>query len=138
MDAIRAAYWPLLEGNPHQEPIVDLASVVPLIHLDEFASRVDWANADAFALKKGDISSLPDPARTAILSAAELPDVVAFAHARDLEPVVAVVAMMARSFRASSRQADFLAKRIFWSSDSDTIRVLMARLGLSDIGGRSS
>jgi len=102
----------------------------PIAPLGKFTREIDWKHCGA-GMRVGDLGGLPnEQLRAAIRSAAQLPDIVAYAKNKEIDPVVAVVGMMAWSARAWSREAELLSTTMIRDRASDNVKALMMQLGL--------
>jgi hypothetical protein len=90
--------------------------------------RIDWDD-DPDALRRGDLASLPQDATAAIERAAQLPAIVALAHALQLDAVVVVIALMAKAAGTASRSAQRIA-RLLLAADQAAVTAAMAEAGL--------
>jgi hypothetical protein len=106
--------------QPLSPPTVDLGDLVGLI---------DW-DADPEALRRGDLSDLPMSLVMAIQAAARLPEIAAFARTLGIDPVVAVVALLARAAGRSSRSAQRLARAILGRAQAGDLETAMHEVGL--------
>jgi hypothetical protein len=102
----------------------------PLISLRGTANRIGWNN-DPEALRRGDLSGLPGDVNAAIRTAAQGPEVIALAHALGLDPIVVVIALIARSCGWSNRSAQRLARQILGKPAADLIDAALEEVGLS-------
>ncbi len=101
----------------------------PDIGLRHLAGRIDW-DADPEALRHGDLAGLPPDAIAAIEYAAQRREIVAFALALGIAPVVAVIGLLAKSARGSSRSAGRLARAILKKASDSDLAAAMSRVGL--------
>jgi hypothetical protein len=106
--------------RPASPPTVDLGDLIGLI---------DW-DADPEALRRGDLSDLPMSLVMAIQAAARLPEIAAFARTLGIDPVVAVVALLARAAGRSNRSAQRLARTILGRAQAADLETAMHEVGL--------
>jgi hypothetical protein len=97
------------------------------VDLSQILSRIDWTT-DPDALLRGDLSSLPLDAISAIRSAAEILEIIELADAAGVAPLIVVVALLARA--ASDRCAQRLARAVLGASSDPSIMAAMFKLGL--------
>jgi len=97
--------------------------------LGYLAERIDW-DADPEALRRGDLCQLPSDIRQKIRSAAEIPTVATCAVALGLDPVVFVVALLARFCERSNWSAKRLAHSVLGTKSVASISQAMRYLGL--------
>jgi hypothetical protein len=99
------------------------------VDLRQFLDRIDW-EANPEALRCGTFSGLPLDALLAIRAAADIPEMIAFARALGIDPMLAVVALLARAASTSSRSAERLARAILGITEGTEIANAMNALGL--------
>lgn len=109
-------------------PLLPSASQTPA-NGGYLAERIDW-DADPEALRRGDLWQLPSDIRQKIRSAAEIPTVASCADALGLDPVVFVVALLARFCERSNWSAKRLAHSVFGTKSVARITQAMRYLGL--------
>jgi hypothetical protein len=97
--------------------------------LDQFVDRIDW-DADPEALRRGDLSGVPPEAVLAIHVAAKSPEIVAFAAALKLDPIVVVIGLLARAAGGSNRSAQRLARAILGATQEEAVATVMHEIGL--------
>jgi hypothetical protein len=103
--------------------------VLAPINLGPLVHRIDW-DADPEALWRGDLSDLPLDAVVAIRAAANVTEIVEFAAALRVDPIIVVVALLARAAGASNRSAQRLARAILGSTQETVISTMMNEVGL--------
>jgi hypothetical protein len=103
---------------------------VPLISLRGIAGRIDWDD-DPQALRRGHLAALTPVVEGAIRTAAQGPDVIALAQALGLDPIVVVIALLARSLGAANRSAQRLARSILGKRPGAEIEAALTEVGLS-------
>jgi hypothetical protein len=81
------------------------------LSLLDVASTIDWGMSPN-RLLLSDLSALDPQAAALIQLAADLPEVIAFAHRIGLDPTTLVIALVARSQSATNRSAARIAKTI--------------------------
>ena len=101
----------------------------PAVGLGELLRLIDW-DADPDALQRGDLSDLPMEVVMAIQSAARLPEIVAFARTAGIDPLIAVIALMAQAARQTSRSAQRLARAILRHAPASDLKAAMQEVGL--------
>ena len=101
-----------------------------LISLRGVASRIDWHD-NPEALRRGHLSGLSPDVDAAIRTAAQGPEIIALAQALGLDPIVVVIALLARSLGAANRSAQRLARAILGKSPEDDIEAALEEVGLS-------
>ena len=97
--------------------------------LGYLAERIDW-DADPEALRKGDLWQLPSDIQQEIRSAAEMPAVAECAAIIGLDPVVFVIALLARVAERSNHSARRLARMVLGTKSSARVTRAMRHLGL--------
>jgi hypothetical protein len=80
-------------------------------------------------LRNGDLSGLVPDVAAAILAAAQSQEVVALAQSLGLDPIIVVVALLARSM-TSHRSAQRIARAILGSASTGDVARAQAELGL--------
>jgi hypothetical protein len=106
-----------------------LKDVLAPINLGPLVNRIDW-DGNPEALRRGDLSDLPLDAVLAIRAAAKVTEIVEFAAALSIDPVIVVVALLARAAGASNRSAQRLARAILGSTQETTVGTVMREMGL--------
>ena len=101
----------------------------PAVDLGDLIGLIDW-DADPEALRRGDLSDLPMSLVMAIQAAARLPEIAAFARTLGIDPVVAVVALLARAAGRSNRSAQRLARTILGRAQAADLETAMHEVGL--------
>jgi hypothetical protein len=97
--------------------------------LPSVSSKIDW-HISPNRLLAGDLSALnPQDARL-IEDAAALPEVIALAKLMNVDPIVLVVALIARSQSRRNRSAARIAKAIFGGRFTEELRSIAGKLGL--------
>jgi hypothetical protein len=96
--------------------------------LTQFVNHIDW-DADPEALRHGDLAGVPRAAVRLIRAAARSPEVVALAKALGIDPVVAVIALLARAAGGSNRSAERLARAILGAAEEQAVVAAMQALG---------
>jgi hypothetical protein len=81
-------------------------------------------------LRRGDLAGVPRAAVRLIRAAARSPEVIALAKALGIDPVVAVIALLARAAGGSNRSAERLARAILGAAEEQAVVAAMAALGL--------
>lgn len=89
-------------------------------------AAVDWTT-EPEALRRGDLSRLPGPVADRIRQAAALPAVTELAAALGVDPLVAVVGLLARAAASSDRSAARLARMILGGGTARFARAAMGR-----------
>jgi len=89
-------------------------------------AAVDWTT-EPEALRRGDLSHLPGPVADRIRQAAALPAVTELAAALGVDPLVAVVGLLARAAASSDRSAARLARMILGGGTARFARAAMGR-----------
>jgi hypothetical protein len=110
----------MAKTQPASPPALDLGDLVGLI---------DW-DADPEALRRGDLSDLPTSVVMAIQSAARLPEIVALARTIGIDPVVAVIALLARAAGRSNRSAQRLSRALLGGAQGADLEAAMHEVGL--------
>jgi hypothetical protein len=95
----------------------------------QFANHIDW-DADPEALRRGDLSGVPGAAVLAIAAAARSADVMALAKALGIDPLIAVIGLLARAAGGSNRSAERLARAILGGAQEEAVLAAMTALGL--------
>lgn len=93
------------------------------------ADWIDWDD-NPEALRNGDLSGLPHDLAALIRDAAQIPQVIALANALGIDPVVAVIALLAQAAGSSSRSAQRLARAILTPADARDIEAAKQQMGL--------
>jgi hypothetical protein len=106
------------------DAFIDLAA-----DLSGIGSRIDWDIAPN-RLLAGDLSALDRQDAGMIARAAALPEAIAVANRMTIDPVVLIVALIARSQSLINRSAARISKAIFGDGFSEELRSLAAQLGL--------
>jgi hypothetical protein len=97
--------------------------------LGQFVNHIDW-DADPEALRRGELSGVPCAAVRPIRAAARLPEVTALANALGINPLIAVIGLIARAAGGSNRSAERLARAILGTAQEQTVMAAMTALGL--------
>jgi hypothetical protein len=97
--------------------------------LSQFVHQIDW-DADPQALRRGDLAGVPGAAVRSIHVAAKVPEVVALASALGIDPMIVVIALLARAAGASNRSAERLARAILGAAEEQMVMAAMQALGL--------
>jgi hypothetical protein len=92
-------------------------------------SRIDWDIAPN-RLLKGDLSTLGQQDARIVERAAAWPEAIALAKQMDLNPIVLIVALIARSQATKNRSATRIAKAILGDGFANELRELAGTLGL--------
>jgi len=95
-------------------------------------ARIDW-DADPEALRRGDLHLLQPDVTALIWEAARLATIDALAWATGLDPVVAVIALMAKAAAKGNRAADRLARNLLHNADATKVAATMEELGLTSL-----
>jgi hypothetical protein len=103
---------------------IDLTADLPGI-----GSRIDW-DGSPNRLLAGDLSALDREDYRMITRAAALPEAIALAKQMNIDPVVLIVALIARSQSLVSRSAARIAKAILGGAFTDELRRIAGKLGL--------
>src|SRR5262245_34118378 len=101
----------------------------PRLDLSRALDQIDW-DADPDALRRGELGLLPPPVAALLQQAAKLPAIDALAWSAGLDPLVAVIALLARAAAKSSRAADRLARNLLHNVDAGAVARAMEALGL--------
>jgi hypothetical protein len=99
------------------------------INLRGVARRIDWDD-DPEALRRGHLTDLPPEVEAAIRAAAQAPAVAALAQALGQDPVVVVIALLARAEGGWSRSAKRLARVILGKADAAAVEAATRAVGL--------
>jgi hypothetical protein len=102
---------------------------IPSVDLGHLVRRIDW-DADPEALRRGDLAQLSPKLVSAIHAAAKSPEIVAFATALGIDPVIVVIALLARAAGKSNRSAQRIARGILGRSQANEIGAVMTEVGL--------
>jgi hypothetical protein len=97
--------------------------------LPKIGSRIDW-DISPNHLLAGDLSALDPQDAWLIERAAALPEAIALAKQMKINPIVLVVALIARSQSRRNRSAARIAKAIFGDGFTDELRSIAGKLGL--------
>jgi hypothetical protein len=97
--------------------------------LNQFVRHIDWDD-DPEALRRGDLAGVPRAAVRPIRAAARAAEVVALASALGIDPIIAVIALLARAAGGSNRSAERLARAVLGTAEEDAVMAAMAVLGL--------
>jgi hypothetical protein len=92
-------------------------------------SKIDW-DISPNQLLAGDLSALDPQDAQLIKDAAALPEVIALAKRMNVDPIVLIVALVARSQSRGNRSAARIAKAIFGGRIPQELRSLAGKLGL--------
>jgi hypothetical protein len=102
------------------------------LDLGRALARIDW-DADPDALRCGDLSLLLPNVAALIAEAARLPAIDTLAQAAGLDPVVVVIALLAKAAGNTSRSAGRIARNLIGNADTAAIERGMAALGLRSL-----
>jgi hypothetical protein len=97
--------------------------------LPKIGSRIDW-DISPNHLLAGDLSALDPQDAWLIERAAALPEAIALAKQMNIDPIVLIVALIARSQSRRNRSAARIAKAIFGNGFTDELRSIAGKLGL--------
>jgi hypothetical protein len=97
--------------------------------LPRVGSKIDW-DISPNDLLAGDLSALDPQDARLIEDAAALPEVVALAKLMNVDPIVLIVALIARSPSRRNRSAARIAKAIFRDRFTEEARSIAGKLGL--------
>lgn len=96
------------------------------------SKRIDWSS-DPKALRRGDLRHLGTEVASFVLQAAKRPGILALAGMLGVDPVVAVLALLARLAAPTDRSADRFSRRLLRNAPEQAIegalRALYVRLG---------
>jgi hypothetical protein len=92
-------------------------------------SKIDW-DISPNQLLAGDLSALDPQDARLIEDAAALPEVIALAKRMNVDPIVLIVGLVARSQSRRNRSAARIAKAIFGNRIIEELRSIAAKLGL--------
>jgi hypothetical protein len=117
-----------------RELLSDLASrridpTDPTTALPRIGSKIDW-DISPNHLLAGDLSALHSQDAWMIERAAALPEAIALAKQINIDPVVLIVALIARSQSLRNRSAARIAKAILGDGFTEELRSIAERLGL--------
>ncbi len=112
--------------------IVPVAPSPPELDLGRVLARIDW-DADPDGLRRGDLQLLPPDVAALIREAARLHAVDELAWAAGLDPVVAVIAILAKAASGSSRSAGRLARNLLHTTDAGAVARAMEQVGLQSL-----
>jgi vault protein inter-alpha-trypsin-like protein/VWA domain-containing protein len=101
----------------------------PAADFRQTAGRIDW-DSHPDLLRQGDLSGLDADVADLIRAAAALPAIRAFASQHALDPIVAVIYLMARNAAATSRSAARLARALLGSASPEAMDEAARSLGL--------
>jgi hypothetical protein len=121
---------------PTTAPVPLPAASRRLFDLSHVLARIDW-DEDPDALRCGDLHLLMPDIAALIWQAAGLPAIDALANAADLDPVVAVIAVLAKAAGKTSRSADRLARNLLRKASAGEIARAMEELGLRSLSPTS-
>ena len=128
----RSSFMDMLSSMSDQEeeapPQKRARSKVPM-GLRDVADKIDWEdNPDG--LRHGDLSALPPDIAASIRAAAQMPEIVRLAQALGVDPVVVVIALLARERGGASRSAQRIARAILGKADTKTVDSVLHELVL--------
>ena len=101
----------------------------PTAALSKIGSRIDW-DISPNHLLNSDLSALDPQDAWLIERAAALQEVIALAKQMNIDPIVLIVALIARSQSLRSRSAARIAKAIFGDGFTEELRSIAGTLGL--------
>jgi hypothetical protein len=110
-------------------PVKTQPALPPAVDLSDLSDLIDW-DADPEALRRGDLSGLPATVVMAIQSAAQQPEIVAFARTHGIDPVLAVIALLARAAGRSNRSAQRLSRTLLGGVQGADLEAAMHEVGL--------
>ncbi|WP_199699280.1 VIT domain-containing protein [Oleomonas cavernae] len=113
----------------------EVRSLSAPLDLSSAAGMIDWDRSPG-QLVAGDVSGLGREIALLIGVAAVRPDVTHLATQLKLDPVMLVVALIARSLGEGNRSAARIAKAVLGSGITEELRRLAAALGLEPAGPR--
>jgi hypothetical protein len=108
------------------------APTLPPLDLSDMLHHIDW-DADPDALRRGDLGLLSPLLVVLLQQAAKVPAVDALAWSAGLDPLVAVIALMAKASARSSRAADRLARNLLDKVDAKAVARAMEAIGLASV-----
>jgi vault protein inter-alpha-trypsin-like protein/VWA domain-containing protein len=120
------------EAAPPSKP----AANRPTLNLGRVLARIDW-DADPDALRRGDLHRLAPDMTALIWEAARLPAVDALAWSAGLDPVIAVIALLAKAAGKANRSANRLARSLLHNADGGAVERALAELGLKTLSPTS-
>jgi hypothetical protein len=97
--------------------------------LPRIGSKIDW-DISPNHLLAGDLSALDPQDARLIERAAALPEAIALAKRMNIDPIVLIVALIARSQSVRNRSAARIAKAILGDGTTEELRSIAGRLGL--------
>jgi hypothetical protein len=127
-----AAEQARVRPRPMADSLPAPASGRPHVNLTVVLQRMDW-DADPDALRRGDLYPLAPAVAALIREAAKLPEVGALAQAAGLDPVAAVIALLAKAAGKSSRSAGRLARNLLGHADAAVVERALDALGLRSL-----
>jgi vault protein inter-alpha-trypsin-like protein len=108
----------------------------PLVDLGRVLARIDW-DADPDVLRRGDLHLLTPDVTALIWEAARLSTIDALAWSAGLDPVIVVIALLAKAAGKTSRSADRLARNLLHNTDGAAVERAMVELGLKVLSSAS-
>jgi hypothetical protein len=121
------------DGGSASAPIAPASPAAPAAPaspaLSQFANHIDW-DEDPEALRRGDLADVPRDAVRPIHAAAQAAEVVALAKALGIDPIVTVIALLARAAGRSNRSAERLARAILGAAEEQIVTAAMQAIGL--------
>jgi len=97
--------------------------------LPRVGPKIDW-DISPNHLLAGDLSALDPQDALLIERAAALPEAIALAKQMNIDPIVLIVALIARSQSRRNRSAARIAKAVFGDGFTDELRSIAGKLGL--------
>jgi hypothetical protein len=101
----------------------------PTTALPRIGSKIDW-DISPNQLLAGDLSALDPQDARLIERAAALPEAIALAKQMNIDPIVLIVALIARSQSLRNRSAARIAKAIFGDGFTEELRSIAEKLDL--------
>src|SRR5205085_12376061 len=93
------------------------------------AKLIDWDD-NPEGLRQGDLSGLPAGLAKLIRAAAQQADIVALARTLGVDPVVVVIALIAREHGGTSRSAKRIARAVLGKVDARDLAAAVKAIGL--------
>jgi hypothetical protein len=103
--------------------------IAPTAALLRIGSKIDW-NISPNHLLAGDLSALDPQDAWLIERAAALPEAIALAKQMNIDPIVLIVALIARSQSLRNRSAARIAKAILGDGFTEELRSVAEKLDL--------
>jgi hypothetical protein len=128
--------WFSSGGKVASAPPASRAPSRPRLNLGYALARIDW-DADPDALRQGDLHPLTPDVDALIREAARLPIIDALAVAAGLDPLLAVIAVLAKAAGRTNRTADRLARNLLRKASAEAIARAMDELGLTSLSPTS-